>query len=315
MKGRFAISRGSRTQVEVVVAELEADGHVGRGECTPYSRYGESVEGVIEDVLRAGEELRETDERDRLGELLGPGAARNALDAAHWDLEARRTGVSVRARLGLGPPRDLPTFVTIGVASPAEMARAAQALSGQGGRLKLKGSGEGDLDRVAAVRAVAPGARIIVDANEAWSDTQLEHYLPEMRRYEVELVEQPLPADQDAVLEDFDSPIPLCADESCHDRSTLDRLVGRYHFVNLKLDKTGGLTEALAMLEVARERGLGVMVGCMLGTSLAMAAALPLAERADLIDLDAPLLLDRDRVPGLEYRSGWILGAAPGVWG
>ncbi len=315
VRGHFSISRGSRSEAVVVVAELEAGRHRGRGECTPYPRYGESVDQVMEDVRRAGRALADGDGRDRLWELLPPGAARNALDAAHWDLEASRSGVSVRWRLGRAAPAAISTFVTVGVGTPEEMREAARDLAPHALRIKVKGKGSGDVERVAAIREALPDCRMILDANEAWSFEQLERFLPELRRLGVELVEQPLPAGDDEALAGYRPVLPLCADESCHDRSSLGALTSKYQYVNIKLDKAGGLTEGLALLREAREKKLGVMVGCMLGTSLAMAPALLLAEEADLVDLDAPLLLARDRQPGLTYREGKILPAPPGLWG
>jgi L-alanine-DL-glutamate epimerase-like enolase superfamily enzyme len=243
-----------------------------------------------------------------------PGAARNALDVAFWDLEAKQTGTSVWALAGIDEPKPVVTAYTLSVDTPERMAAAAQA-EAQRPLLKVKLTGAGDLDRVRAVRAGAPKATLIVDANEAWTLDHLREYGPSLAELGVALIEQPLPAGQDEALATLPHPVPLCADESCHTSADLSDLVGRYDYVNIKLDKTGGLTEALILLEAARAGGFKIMVGCMVGSSLAMAPALLLAQRAEFVDLDAPLLLARDRQPGLRYEGSIVYPPKPNLWG
>ena len=310
----FVIARGAKTEARVVVAELQRDGLRGRGEAVPYARYGETVEGV----LAAAEGVRAAVEagcgRDRLAELLPPGAARNALDCALWDLDAKAAGVrawELAGRVRLDPVK---TAYTLSLAEPAAMAEAARA---QARRpvLKLKIGGGDDLDRVAAVREAAPKTRLIVDGNEGLDFDTLRRLAPEFARLRVSLIEQPLPAVADAELEGWDSPVPLCADESLHTRAELHACARRYACVNIKLDKTGGLTEALALDCEARACGLEVMAGCMVATSLAMAPALLIAQGAAFVDLDGPLLLTRDREPGLVFQGSMIEPPVRELWG
>jgi L-alanine-DL-glutamate epimerase-like enolase superfamily enzyme len=254
-------------------------------------------------------------DRADLQALLPAGAARNALDCALWDLEAKRLGTSAAALEGLAPLRAVETAFTISLASPEEMAaRARDAASYP--LLKLKLGGDGDEERLAAVREEAvPNARLIADANEAWRASNLERLLESAKAARVELIEQPLPTGDDAALEHLARAVPVCADESVHDRTSLATIAKRYDAVNIKLDKAGGLTEALATAAEARRLGLKIMVGCMVATSLAMAPALLLAQDADFVDLDGPLLLERDRVPGLAYSSGTVMPAPTALWG
>ncbi len=312
--GRFVISRGARTEARVVVATLRAGAAVGRGECVPYARYGESVESVAGQIDSVRGAIESGADRAALQTLLPAGAARNALDCALWDLEAKRTGR--RAWLAAGFPRLVPltTAFTLSVGSPDDM-RAAAMTAANRPLLKVKLAGEGDEARLAAVREGAPHARLIVDANEAWREETLVAQLDACARYGVALVEQPLPAGQDDMLARIARPIPICADESAHDRASLEALRGKYDAVNVKLDKTGGLTEALAMTQAARAMGFEIMAGCMVGTSLAMAPAALIGQMADFVDLDGPLLLARDREPGLVYEGSTLLPPPPALWG
>ncbi len=317
--GQFVISRGSKTEAVVIVATIEAGvaGGLairGRGECVPYARYGETVESVAAQIESARAAIEAGAGRDELQALLPSGAARNALDCALWDLAAKESGRPVHALAGLPAPRPVATAVTISVGSPAEMASAAAAVRSRP-LLKIKLAGEGDPERVAAVRAAAPKATMIVDANEAWTEAQLPGHLAACARAGVALIEQPLPAGRDAALADIERVIPICADESVHAREGLDELRSRYDAVNLKLDKTGGLTELIATAARAEAIGLGLVIGCMVGTSLAMAPALLLAARARFVDLDGPLLLARDRADGLIYEGSIVHPASPALWG
>jgi L-alanine-DL-glutamate epimerase-like enolase superfamily enzyme len=312
--GRFTISRGSKTSAEVVVAEIEEKGVLGRGECVPYGRYGESIESVMAQLAGLADAIAGGLDRAALQGAIAPGAARNALDCALWDLEAKRAGRPVWALAGLAPPGAVTTAYTISLDTAEKMGEAARAQAARP-LLKLKLAGPDDLDRVRAVRTSAPGARLIVDANEGWSAADLAALSPRLAELGVALIEQPLPAGADSALADIPHPVPVCADESCHDRASLAGLAGRYDAVNIKLDKTGGLTEALALSRAARQAGLAIMVGCMLGTSLAMAPALLLAEGAAFVDLDGPLLLARDRSPGLNYDGSRVEPASPALWG
>lgn len=312
--GAFTIARGSRTQADVVVVALHAQGHRGRGECVPYARYGESVAGVIAGIERLRGALEAGLDRGALQGALPPGAARNAIDCALWDLEAKRSGRPAHALAGLPPPRPLTTAYTISLGDPHMMAEAAARVADRP-LLKVKLGGAGDDVRIAAVRAAAPDAELIVDANEAWTPRDLEPNLAACAAAGVTLVEQPLPAAADAVLAAIERPIPVCADESLHDRGSLPHLLGKYDAINIKLDKAGGLTEALALADAAQRLGLQLMVGCMLSTSLAIAPALLLAQRARVVDLDGPLLLAQDREPGLRYEASRVYPPEPVLWG
>jgi L-alanine-DL-glutamate epimerase-like enolase superfamily enzyme len=310
--GRFSISRGSKTEAVVVVVEVHRDGLTGRGECVPYPRYGETPEAAINTIHSVGQWTTLT--RDMLQERMPPGAARNALDCALWDLEAKEANRRMWELEGLPAPHSLTTAYTISLGTPEEMAQATSAAAHRP-LLKIKLGGEGDEARIAAVRRAAPDATLIVDANEAWSDANLQRNLDACAGAGVALVEQPLPAGQDAALEHIKRPIPVCADESAHATASLAALVGRYDAVNIKLDKTGGLTEALAMSREAERLGLRVMVGCMVATSLAMAPALIVAQRAFIVDLDGPLLLAKDREPALRYEGSTVHPSDAALWG
>jgi L-Ala-D/L-Glu epimerase len=314
IRGGFTISRGSKQEAMVVVATIHNGDHRARGECVPYARYGESVDGVVQAIEACRPAIAQGLDRAGLQGLLPAGAARNALDCALWDLEAKISGRSAAELAGLAPLHAVETAFTISLAPPEEMAaRARDAASYP--LLKLKLGGDGDEERLAAVRQAVPNARLIADANEAWRAPNLERLLTAAKAARVELIEQPLPAGDDALLEHIARTVPLCADESVHDRASLATIAKRYDAVNIKLDKTGGLSEALATAAEARKLGLKIMVGCMVATSLAMAPALLLAQNADFVDLDGPLLLERDRVPGLAYSSGMVMPPPPGLWG
>jgi L-alanine-DL-glutamate epimerase-like enolase superfamily enzyme len=306
----FVISRGARTEAEVVSVTLGAGGATGRGECVPYRRYGETVE----DVATTLEALRFDPVCDDPADLLPAGAARNALDCALWDWRARRAGRRVWELLGLPAPRPVVTAFTLSLGEPAAMEAAARAEAHRP-LLKVKLGTEDDMPRIEAVRRGAPRARLIVDANEGWTAALYADLAPHLRRLGVELVEQPLPAGQDGALAGLPRPVPVCADESCHDRASLPALAGLYDMVNVKLDKTGGLTEALALAAAARAQGLGVMVGCMVGTSLAMAPAQLVAQGADLADLDGSLLLAEDRAHPLVHDAAGLHPPQAALWG
>lgn len=313
--GKFTISRGSRTEAVVVTVTLTEGGATGRGECVPYKRYGESVEGVMADIERLRGRLEAGLDRHALQEAIGPGAARNAIDCALWDLEAKRTGVPAHVAAGIDRLRPLTTAYTISLDAPDAMREAAERAAARP-ILKIKlGAPEGDLERIAAVRRGAPDATLIADANEGWTPENVAAHMRACAEAGFSLVEQPLHADHDEALRGIDRPLPLCADESAHDRTSLDRLEGLYDLVNIKLDKTGGLTEALALARAAQERGFGLFVGCMLGTSLAMAPATLVAARARFVDLDGPLLLARDRESALRYEGSLVHPPERELWG
>ncbi|MFO1104255.1 MAG: N-acetyl-D-Glu racemase DgcA [Methylocystis sp.] len=312
--GRFVISRGAKTEAVVVTATLTEARGVGRGECVPYARYGESVDSVIATIETARDALEAGAGRADLQLLLPAGAARNALDCALWDLEAKLSGMAAYVAAGFERLSPLVTAYTISVGAPDEM-RAAAAKAADRPLLKIKLAGEGDEARLAAVRAGAPDSTLIVDANESWDEESLARRLAVCADYGVALVEQPLPAGRDEALARLTHVVPICADESVHDRASLASLKGRYDAVNVKLDKTGGLTEALALARVAREMGFSIMAGCMVGTSLAMAPAALVGQLASFVDLDGPLLLARDRVPGLLYEGSTLMPPDANLWG
>jgi L-alanine-DL-glutamate epimerase-like enolase superfamily enzyme len=312
--GAFTISRGSKTEAEVVVAELSDGALRGRGECVPYPRYNETVAGVIAALEGLAGEVARGLDREKLQHVLPAGAARNALDCAFIDLEAKRAGRPAYDWLGLAPPQSRVTAYTISLGTPQAMAAAAAAAAARP-LLKVKLGGDGDRDRIAAVRKAAPGAELIVDANEGWNAANLGANLAACADAGVTLVEQPLPAADDAALAAIARPIPVCADESVHDRASLANLVGKYDAVNIKLDKAGGLTEALALAAAAEGLGFMLMVGCMISTSLSIAPALLLAQRARVVDLDGPLLLARDRPNGLTYAGSTVHPATRELWG
>jgi L-alanine-DL-glutamate epimerase-like enolase superfamily enzyme len=334
----FRISRGSRNEAQVVVVTIVDGEQVGRGECVPIKRYNQNVASVLAQV-ESIEDVGDLN-RDRLQQLLPPAAARNALDCALWDLEAKRSGKRVwelanipivprsrrpegdaqashsEAARGEAPEIDqVVTSFTISLDTPEKMAEAASAAAGLP-VLKLKLAGdESDLARVEAVRAAAPKARLLIDANESWSPRHYQDMVQDLSELGVELIEQPFPAADDEVLQILDHPIPVCADESCHTTADLWRLKNRYEAINVKLDKTGGLTEALRLCERARERDFKLLIGCMVCTSLSIAPARLLAGNADWVDLDGPLLLARDREHGLCYRNGKMGIPSPKLWG
>ncbi len=314
LRSRFTISRGSKTEAEVVVAELRKGDIIGRGECVPYARYGETVASVIEQLksqaVAIGGDMTQADLQD----ALPAGAARNALDCALWDLRAKLSEKRVWQLAGLSEPIPVVTAFTLSMGEPDAMFDAAKN-NAHRPVLKLKLGGAEDLARVAAVRSGAPDAKIIVDANEGWTRANYEHLLPVLTEHKVSMIEQPFPAASDAVLEELDRPIPVCADESCHDTASLQSMRGKYDVANIKLDKTGGLTQALALRDAARDAGFKIMVGCMVGTSLAMAPGVLLAQGAEIVDLDGPLLLDHDRSDGLVYDNATVQPSAPELWG
>ncbi len=310
----FAISRGSRTTAEVVVAEIFDGDFRGRGECVPYPRYGESVDAVARALEEMAGAVFSGLDREALQAAMPPGAARNALDAAFWDLDAKRADRPVAELAGLGRLHPVVTAYTLSLDTPERMGEAAAQHRARP-LLKLKLTGDGDVERVQAVRRAAPAARLIVDANEGWTARHFAELAPALAELGVELIEQPLPADADEALAHLPHPIPVCADEACHTSADLDRLEGRYDAVNIKLDKSGGLTEALALAAAAASRGFAIMVGCMIGTSLSMAPAMLVAQQADIVDLDAPLLLAGDRAHGLRYDGSTVYPPEPALWG
>ena len=314
IRGGFTISRGSKREAVVVVATISDGTYCGRGECVPYARYGESVEGVMAAIQSCAGAIASGASRTDLATLLPAGAARNALDCALWDIEAKRSGRRAAELAGFPPLGPVQTAFTISLAAPEIMAERAREASTYP-LLKLKLGGQGDEARLVAVRDAVPHARLIVDANEAWQPHDLESLLAAAAAAGVELVEQPLRADADELLAHVERQVPVCADESAHDSASLGLLAGRYDAVNVKLDKTGGLTEALLVASHARTLGLKVMVGSMVATSLAMAPALLVAQDTEWVDLDGPLLLARDRVPGLAYEGGIIAPPRPELWG
>ncbi|WP_335926438.1 N-acetyl-D-Glu racemase DgcA [Vibrio parahaemolyticus] len=312
----FRISRGSRTECHVVRVTIEHRGMIAQGECTPYPRYGESVESVIKAISHAAHELQSLYAKgdadvmalkSQLQSLLPAGAARNALDCALWHLRALLSHKQQVHDL-FTLPEAIVTAMTVSIDTPQAMAKQAQAYLSQGAKLlKVKLDGENVIERVAAVRDAAPHAQIVLDANEAWQNLDLATVFDQLEPFNISMIEQPLPQDCDDVLASIPHPIPLCADESCHTREQLHQLLGKYEMVNIKLDKTGGLSEALLLADDAKKLGFSLMSGCMLGTSLAMRAALPIAAQASVVDLDGPVLLGQDVTPSLVYRDGEIV--------
>ena len=306
----FAIARGSKTEAQVVTVSIARDGYVGRGECVPYARYGETILSVIHLV----QGLPDTVTRAELPDVLPPGAARNAVDCAFWDLEAKRAGQRFWTLAGLPQPAPAITAFTLSLATPDQM-RADAARHAHRPLLKIKLGTPDDMPRLEAVRAGAPRSTIIVDANEGWTPGIYAELAPHLIRLGVAMVEQPLPAGTDEMLAEIARPLPVCADESCHDRASLAALRGKYDLVNIKLDKAGGLTEALALRIAAIEAGFGVMVGCMVGSSLGMAPATLLTPGAAFVDLDGPLLLAEDRDHPLGYDADGVHPPTPQLWG
>lgn len=309
--GQFVISRGAKDHVDVIVAEVEADGATGRGEGTPVYYLGEDAAGCRDQILHAASHIAElgaAEARAAIQEIMGPGAARNALDCALWDLEARQRGLRLWQLAGCdGPPTARTTAYTISLGTPGGMAEAAATAEADGYHLlKIKLTGEGDRLRVAGVRKGAPNARLIVDANESWGQVDILGEAEALADLGVEMIEQPVPVGTDALLDQLYAPIPFVADESCHTAADVARIGPFYDGVNIKLDKAGGLTEALRLADAADAAGLSIMVGCMLCTSLAIGPAFVLAQRAKWVDLDGPALLARDREGGFEFREGRI---------
>jgi L-alanine-DL-glutamate epimerase-like enolase superfamily enzyme len=309
----FRISRGVKTAADVVAVEIGADGARGRGESVPYARYGETQESVLAQIAAVAPALEQGAGRDELTALLAPGAARNALDCALWDLEAQLSGQDVAARLGQPPLTPVVSALTVSLDDPEAMGQATARMAGAG-LIKVKVDRNLVAERLSAVRAAAPAARLIVDPNESWDIATLAAVQPVLAELRVDLIEQPLPAEEDGALAGFASCAPICADESCHTAADLDRLEGLYQVVNIKLDKTGGLTGALDLLAEARRRGFGVMVGCMVSSSLSIAPAFHVARHADFVDLDGPIWLANDH-PGGARQAGAELHPPRGLWG
>ncbi len=296
------------------MAEISDDRVVGRGECVPYARYGETVSGVVQQIEALGADVTAGLTRAALQDRLPPGAARNALDCALWDLEAKLNDTNVWQLAGLPEPMPVESAFTVSLGTPEAMASAARD-EARRPLLKLKLTGSGDLERVEAVRRAAPGTRLVVDANEAWTADMFLEFGARYRALGVEMIEQPLPAGDDAVLAEVDRPIPVCADESCHTSADVRTVADRYDLVNLKLDKTGGFTEALRFLAAAREANVGLMIGCMMCTSLGIAPAVLLGGTARYNDLDAPLWLARDRDHPIEFDGSTVRPPRPELWG
>ncbi|MBX3520940.1 MAG: dipeptide epimerase [Xanthobacteraceae bacterium] len=313
ISGAFTISRGAKTEATVIVVEISDGTRAGRGECVPYARYGESPESVAGQIEELAAEIANGMDRQALQARLSAGAARNAIDCALWDLEAKHSGKRVTALASLAAPAPVITAYTLSLDTPEKMAAAAK----QAARpvLKLKFGASGDVERLRAVREAAPAAKLIVDANEGWSRANLEENLRACAEMNVALIEQPLPAAEDDLLRGMARSVPICADESFHDRASFAKIEGKYDAVNIKLDKTGGLTEALLAADEARARGLQIMIGCMVSTSLSMAPALLLANRAAFVDLDGPLLLAKDREHALRYEGSTVFPPEPSLWG
>ena len=313
LKQPFRIARGTRTEARVVVVTVSDGQYTGRGEGVPLARYGQSTDSVLAQI----ESMKTvpTLDRQQIQKLLSPGAARNALDCALWDLEAKASGKRVWELANIAIVHAVETSFTISLDTPAAMATAARA-NANAPILKLKLGGDDlDLPRVEAVREAAPAARLLIDANESWSPSHYRENVPALNGLGVELIEQPFPANADEILENLDHPVPVCADESCHTSVDLLRLSNRYEVLNVKLDKTGGLTEALLLSERARKAGFKLLIGCMVCTSLGIAPARLLASATDYVDLDGPLLLADDRHHRLAYENGRIGLPSRRLWG
>lgn len=310
----FRISYRTRTHAQTVVAQIESDGMIGRGEALGVSYRGETVESVLDELAAFAKQITLDVDRTTLQSMLQPGGARNAVDCALWDLEAKRQRTRAWHIAGLSVMRPLTTSFTLGIDAPEAMADAAAAAH-RYPVLKLKMNGDADLERVTKVRAARPDAVLLVDANQAWSFRQLERIAPSLARLDVKLIEQPLPAGADDELATYRGPIPLCADESCQTRQSLPSVEGKYQFINIKLDKTGGLTEALLLADEASARGLRLMVGCMGGSSLSMAPAQVVGQRCELVDLDSPLLIKSDLEHAIRYDGPHMSPCGPALWG
>jgi L-alanine-DL-glutamate epimerase-like enolase superfamily enzyme len=310
----FRISYRARTHAQTVVVELRDGDWVGRGEALGVSYHGESADSLSSQLQAVADKLQQGISREEAATLLPPGGARNAVDCALWDLEAKRAGQRAWNLAGLGEVRPIMTDYTLGVDTPEAMAKTARELR-QYSIFKLKLTGEGDLERVGAVHAARPDATLIVDPNQAWSERQLHEFTPRLAELGVKLIEQPLPVGQDEALAAFDSPVPLCADESCQTVESLQALVGKYQYVNIKLDKTGGLTEALRLARAAREMDFRLMVGCMGGSSLSMAPAFIIGQWCDFCDLDGPLWSKHDVPNGIRYEGNQMFAPGADLWG
>lgn len=310
----FTISRGSKTEAAVLTCTIADGNNSGRGECVPYARYGETLESVQAQIEAIRGRIAEGISRRELLDEMKPGAARNAVDCALWDLEAKASGITAFRTAGIAHPSALTTAYTLSLGEPEDMAARATE-NAHRPLLKVKvGTGD-DVSRIEAVARAAPSSRIILDANEGWDETNIREHMLAAARCRIALIEQPLPAGHDAILGRIPHPVPICADESVHTSDKLEELLGLYDAVNIKLDKTGGLTAALELRDRSRALGFGVMVGCMVGTSLAMAPALLVAQDADFVDLDGPLLLARDRDPALQYTGSVVSPPQPSLWG
>lgn len=310
----FTISRGSKTEAAVLTCTVMEGENAGRGECVPYARYGETIESVLAEIEAMRGSIAGGMSREELKADMKPGAARNAIDCALWDLEAKSGGGRAHERVGATPPRPLTTAYTLSLGEPEAMAAQAREHAHRP-LLKVKVGTCDDTARIAAVADAAPHSRIILDANEGWSEADITMHLLAAARHRIALIEQPLPAGKDEILRRIPHPVPICADESVHTADNLEELLGLYDAVNIKLDKAGGLTAALELRDRARALGFGVMVGCMVGTSLAMAPALLVAQDADFVDLDGPLLLARDRETPLAYDGSQVSPPSPALWG
>ena len=310
----FTISRGSKTEAEVLTCIISEGDKYGRGECVPYKRYGETLEGVHAAIEAVSDKVAAGLGRGGLLGAMKAGAARNAVDCALWDLEAKIASERVSCQICSIPPRAIETAYTLSLGKPEAMAAQARANASRP-LLKVKIGGEGDLARIRAVVEAAPNSRIILDANEGWTEDNIRENLAVAAELKIALIEQPLPAGKDGILRHIAHPVPICADESVHEAENLNSLLDLYDAVNIKLDKAGGLTAALLLRDRARDLGFSIMVGCMVGTSLAMAPAMLLAQDADFVDLDGPLLLARDRSPGLIYRGSLVSPPEPALWG
>jgi len=310
----FAISRGVKTKADVVVVRIADGTHTGWGECVPYPRYNETVEGVAADIEALSSAISDGLDRSGLQDALHAGAARNALDNALWDLAAKQAGKRVWDIAGIDAPVPYVTAETIGLGTVDEMAEAADRLK-NAPLIKVKLDGSDVMARMQAVRDHASASRLIIDPNEGWDFEQLQNLAPGLADLGVEMIEQPVPAGNDAELVNYKSSVPLCADEACHTSDDLAELTGKYQMVNIKLDKTGGLTEALKLATAARDAGFSIMVGCMVGTSLAMAPGVLLGGVAEFVDLDGPLLLKKDRANGLLFDAGKVHPPENTLWG
>ncbi|MCX8477062.1 MAG: dipeptide epimerase [Sphingomonas sp.] len=310
----FRISRGVKTQAEVVTVELEQGGMVGRGEGVPYARYGESIESALAAIEEARDAIEGGADRAQLLGLLPPGAARNAIDCALWDLETRLSGRSVAAKIGAPEPERLASALTIGIDTPMAMAVAASRIA-DAPVIKVKVDATIPDAQIRAVRNAAPDAKLIVDPNESWDQQLVRAMQRVLVALRVDLLEQPVPAGADEWLEDFTPEVPICADEAVHVAGDLDRVARRYQVVNVKLDKSGGLTAALELAQAARARGLGLMTGCMISSSLSIAPALHVARMSDFVDLDGPLWLREDRPGGVRDEAGYMVPPQEGFWG